>query len=51
MWMLVVDALVFFYMTFLAISERGTLTGWLATIAVLFYAAMALMRLRDTKAE
>lgn len=34
---LLIDFAVFAYMAFVAISERGTLTGWLATAAVIGY--------------
>lgn len=48
MWMFLIDVLLFVYMAFLAITERGTLTGWLATFAVIIYATFTAIKVRNT---
>lgn len=50
-FMLAVDLFIFCYMVFLAISQRGTLTGWLAAIAVVVYTVVAVMRSREAGVE
>ena len=43
---LLIDLVVFAYMAFVAITQRGTITGWLATIAVVGYTVYTLVMLR-----
>jgi nucleoside recognition membrane protein YjiH len=48
MWMFLIDVLIFFYMAFLAITERGTITGWLAAFAAIVLATFMAIRIKNT---